>query len=138
MCSRSKILPEERVVDVTWFMASEYKKSIEMGGLTATVELVGGLKRNPLARSRCRNQRLFSGIEAVYIGLMMFLVMEGHDLLTDEGFESIVRIRKRRKSLFDEYQAQFLPIYRSLTALDILDCFLRLCARRNMTKPRTF
>jgi len=31
VCSRSKILPEDRMIDMTWFMASEYKKSIEMG-----------------------------------------------------------------------------------------------------------
>jgi len=82
MSSWSKILPKERMID-----------------MTATVEFVSSLERNPLTRGCSRNQRLFSRVETVYIGLMMLLMMEGHNLLTDERFESIIAVWKLRKSL---------------------------------------
>ena len=99
MSSWSKILPKERVVDMTWMLKIRIDEIAFRGIPTATVEFVSSLERNPLARGCSRNQRLFSRVETVYIGLMMLLMMEGHNLLTDEGFESIIAVWELRKSL---------------------------------------
>jgi len=43
-------------------------------------------------------QRGTHSVQAVDVSLMVFLVVEGHDLLRDEGLEGVVRIRERGES----------------------------------------
>jgi len=81
-CRRSEVFPEERMVDVA-----------------TTVELQRLLQCNPLLRGLGLSIRSFGGVEGINIGLMMLRVMKRHDLPADVGFERIVVVRKRRKSV---------------------------------------
>lgn len=70
---RGEVGPEERVIDVP-----------------STVELEGSLERDPLLCVVGFDICFFSGVQTRYIGLMMFGVMEFHDLLWDIWFEGLL------------------------------------------------
>ncbi len=61
---------------------------------TSTVELQGRLKGDALLCGRRLGVSLFSSIERVDVGLVVFLVVKLHDLTRNERLESVVRVRK--------------------------------------------
>jgi len=78
--TRSKVLPEQRVVDVS-----------------STVELESSLQRD-LRCDRVRLGVLLLGVvQTGHIGLMMLRMVEGHDLLRDVRLQSVVGIRQLRQ-----------------------------------------
>ncbi|CAG8587315.1 13967_t:CDS:2 [Acaulospora colombiana] len=71
----------------------------EQRGLTATVELDGGLESDPLLGGAGSRIGLFSLVQGVDIGLMVFLMVEDHDLLDNVWLEGIVGVREGWKRL---------------------------------------
>ena len=81
---RRHVLPEERMVDVA-----------------TTVELDGTLQLNLLAKVTVLlglGESLVRSVQVVDVGLMVLRVVKRHDLGSNEWLESIVSLRKRRKS----------------------------------------
>jgi len=76
----SEVLPEKRVVD-----------------MPSAVELDSGLKSNTFLRGGGQCVRFLGGVKGVDVGLVVFCVMKGHDLLRDVGLESLVGIWERRE-----------------------------------------
>ena len=70
-----------------------------VGLLTTTVELERGLEGNALLRGRGLRVRLLSSVERSHVGLVVLLVVKLHDLLGDEGLESIVRVGEVREDV---------------------------------------
>lgn len=86
---RGKVLPEERVVDVT-----------------TTVELDGALKLDLLADIVAGDGLVVSLDGVVKVGdvkLMVLCVVDGHDLLGDGGLEGIVSVRKLGQSVLGHF-----------------------------------
>lgn len=89
LLGRGKVLPEERVVDVT-----------------TTVEFDGALKLDLLANIVARDGLVVSLDGVVEVGdvkLVVLGVVDGHDLLGDGGLEGIVSIRKLGKSVLGHF-----------------------------------
>lgn len=85
----SKVLPEERVVDVT-----------------TTVELDGGLELDLLANVVGGDGRVVGLNGVVEVGdvkLVVLGVVDGHDLLGDGGLERIVCVRKLGESVLRHF-----------------------------------
>lgn len=86
---RGKVLPEERVVDVT-----------------TTVELDGALKLDLLADIVAGDGLVVSLDGVVKVGdvkLMVLCVVDGHDLLGDGGLKGIVSVRKLGQSVLGHF-----------------------------------
>lgn len=89
LLGRGKVLPEERVVDVT-----------------TTVEFDGTLELDLLANVVARDGRVVSLDGVVKVGnvkLVVLGVVDGHDLLGDGGLEGIVGVRKLGESVLGHF-----------------------------------
>lgn len=80
LLSRCQVLPEERVVHVS-----------------TTVEIQSLKEGNALLGRGSGSVRLLGRVECVDVCLVMLGVMEIHNLLTNVGFEGIVRVGERRE-----------------------------------------
>ena len=68
----------------------------EEHGRTTTVELERRLESDALLGVMRFGVRLFSGVEAVDVGLVVLRVVQRHDLLRDMGFKSLSFCRNLR------------------------------------------
>ena len=66
---------------------------------TSSVEFESSLESNSLLGGRCFGVRRLSSVQRGDVSLMMFGVVESHDLGRDVGLEGIVCVRKGRKSV---------------------------------------
>ena len=71
----------------------------EEHGRTTAVELERRLKSDALLGVMRFGVRLFSGVEAVDVGLVVLRVVEGHDLLVDVGLEGVVAVGEGREGV---------------------------------------
>lgn len=94
LAGRSKVLPEERVVNVA-----------------TAVELDGALELNLLANVVARDGRVVGLDSVVEIGdvkLVVLGVVDGHDLLRDGGLELIVAVRELGKGVLRHFGQRLL------------------------------
>jgi len=81
-CSRGKVLPEQRVVD-----------------MSTAVELESSLEGDTLLGGGCLGICSLCGIESVDVSLMMLLVVKLHDLSANERLKGIIAVREVRESV---------------------------------------
>jgi len=107
-----QILPEQRVVDVSCNVTMKGRSATQVRHeiksdkasvmirsqmykiLTTTVEFQSSLQANSLFGGGSFLVSLGRGVEGVDVSLVVFLVVERHDLLRDVGLESIVLVRQ--------------------------------------------
>jgi hypothetical protein len=96
-----KILPEQRVVDVSWSIAISVSKegTIRSPKPTSTVELESSLESDSLLGGRSLGIRCLSSVQCVYVRLVVFGVVENHDFPRDVRLKSFIRVRELRKSV---------------------------------------
>lgn len=87
---RCEVLPEKRMVDVSYpARGMSYSSSASERELTAAVELERGLELDVLLGSLRLRIRLFGGVQAGYVRLMMFCMVQGHNLARDVWLEGL-------------------------------------------------
>ena len=81
-------LPEHAVVDMTSTIVADRGADVFGNCVEVTDEIVGGFVGQ-------FGMLLDGGIQIFYIGAVMHVMVQGHRLLVDGGFECVIGIRQR-------------------------------------------
>ena len=97
---RRKVLPEQRVIDVTYMRPRNALRLSEHNNSnlrTSAVELERGLKKDLLLRRGCLRKALLSRVQTVHVGLVVLAVVQLHNLARDVRLERVVGVGEVRE-----------------------------------------